>query len=292
MFFPTTAMVLSMVLNLPKLDQAIAGEYKNLPEPVRLPGCVPLHGEDLADPFQDRKNGAYRLVLDMSKLYNLAEGIMVNSFLDLEPGAFKVLKEEGWCKPPVYPVGPLIQMGSISVGDGSDCLRWLDKQPIGSVLFVSFGSGGTLSHEQLNELALGLEMSGHRFLWVVRSPPHDKSANASYFGARSINDPFDFLPSGFLERTKGVGLVVPSWAPQVQVLSHGSTGGFLSHCGWNSILESIVYGVPLIAWPLHAEQRTNAALLTDYLKVALRVKPNENGIVERGQIAKYAQRPI
>ncbi|GAV88374.1 UDPGT domain-containing protein [Cephalotus follicularis] len=127
-------------------------------------------------------------------------------------------------------------------------------------------------------------MSGQKFLWVVRSP-HDK-ANATYFSARSIKDPFDFLPNGFLERTKGVGLVVSSWAPQVQVLSHGSTGGFLTHCGWNSTLESIVHGVPLIAWPLYAEQRMNSVLLADDLKVALRVKANENGLVLREDIAK------
>ena len=88
-------------------------------------------------------------------------------------------------------------------------MRWLDKQPNGSVLYVSFGSGGTLSYEKLNELALGLEMSRQRFLWVDRSP-HEIATNASFFSVQSIKDPFDFLPKGFLERTKDVGLVVPS----------------------------------------------------------------------------------
>jgi hydroquinone glucosyltransferase len=170
-------------------------------------------------------------------------------------------------------------------------LRWLNKQPHSSVLFVSFGSGGTLSHEQLNELASGLEMSGQRFLWVVRSP-NEKAANAAYFSGQSANDPFAFLPNGFLERTKGVGLVVPSWAPQVQILKHGSTRGFLTHCGWNSTLESIVHGVPLIAWLLYAEQRTNSVLLADDLKVALRVKVNDNGLVGHKDMANYAREVI
>ncbi|XP_057510861.1 hydroquinone glucosyltransferase-like [Actinidia eriantha] len=287
-FFPTTAMALSFVFYLPVLDRSFDGEYRDLPESVTLPGCVPVRGSDMADPVQDRKHEAYRLTLHHSKRHSLAHGILVNSYLDLEPGAFKALKEDWTGIPPVYPVGPLIQDGSARGGDGSECLKWLDKQPRGSVLFVSFGSGGTLSHDQLIELAMGLEMSGQRFLWVVRSP-HESASNASYFTAQTIQDPFDFLPQGFLDRTQGLGLVVPSWAPQIQVLAHGSTGGFLTHCGWNSTLESIVHGVPFIAWPLYAEQKMNAVMLTDDLKVALRVKVNENGMVGREAIAEYVK---
>jgi hydroquinone glucosyltransferase len=288
-FFSTTAMVLSLLFYLPELDEMFSCEYRDLPEPVKIPGCVPVHGSDLGDPFQDRKAEAYKRSLHCVKQYSLADGIMVNSFMDLEPGAFEALKKGGEGKPPVYPIGPLIQSGSNGGVDESDqCLRWLDKQPNRSVLYVSFGSGGTLSQEQLNELALGLEMSGQRFLWVVKSP-HEKAANATYFNVHSMKDPFDFLPKGFLERTKEMGLVVPSWAPQIQVLSHGSTGGFLTHCGWNSTLESIVHGVPMIAWPLYAEQRMNAVLLADDLKVALRVKVNDKGLVGHKDIANYAR---
>ncbi|KAF9614931.1 hypothetical protein IFM89_021361 [Coptis chinensis] len=287
-FYPSTANALSLFLELPKLDEMYSCEYRDLLEPVKLPGCVPLHGRDFLDPLQDRKNEAYTWLLHHSNRYKLAEGILVNSFVDLEPDTFEALKEEKPDRPPIYPVGPLIQSGSTNKGaDGSNCLKWLDEQPHGSVLFISFGSGGTLSKEQLNELAIGLEMSEQRFLWVVRSPS-EKAANASYFSAQSAKDPFDFLPKGFVERTKGLGLVVPSWAPQVQVLSHGSTGGFLSHCGWNSTLESIVNGVPLIAWPLFAEQKMNAVML-DYMKVALRPKFDENGIVRRDEIAKVVK---
>ncbi|KAE8681538.1 UDP-glycosyltransferase 72B2 [Hibiscus syriacus] len=283
-FFPSTAMALSLFLYLQKLDPMVSCEYRDLPE-VRIPGCIPIKGKELLDPVQDRKNDAYRWVLHHGKRYRLAEGIMVNSFVDLEGGALKALEEKENGNPPVYPVGPLVNVDPSNKTDGFDCLKWLDDQPHGSVLYVSFGSGGTLSSDQLNELAIGLEMSEQRFLWVVRSP-NDMVSNATFFSAESQKDPFDFLPKGFLERTKGRGLLVPSWAPQSQVLSHSSTGGFLTHCGWNSILESVVFGVPLIAWPLYAEQKMNAAMLTEDIRVALRPKPNENSLISPDEIAK------
>ncbi|XP_062028572.1 hydroquinone glucosyltransferase-like [Rosa rugosa] len=89
LFFPTSAMDLWFVFELPKLDETTTCEYRDLPEPVQYSGCVPLHGRDLADPVQDRSNDAYKALLSISKRYKSAAGIMVNSFADLEPGAFK-----------------------------------------------------------------------------------------------------------------------------------------------------------------------------------------------------------
>ncbi|KAI3920225.1 hypothetical protein MKX01_017882 [Papaver californicum] len=288
-FFPSTAMFLALFLQLPKLDQEYTCEYRDVPEPIQIPGCVPINGIDLFDPAQDKKNEAYKWILHHARRYKLAEGIIVNSFDDLEPGPIKALKRAESGNLPVYPVGPLIRTGDgDDVSDPWGCLKWLDDQPLGSVLFISFGSGGTLSGEQLTELALGLEMSQQRFLWVVRSPS-DKVANATYFNPQSVKDPFEFLPEGFIERTKKLGLVVPSWAPQVQIFSHVSTGGFLSHCGWNSTLESVVHGVPLIAWPLFAEQKMNALMLTEDLKVALRPKANQQGIIGRDEISRVVK---
>lgn len=150
-------------------------------------------------------------------------------------------------------------------------MSWLDNHPCDSVLFVALGSGGTLRSEQLTELAWGLEASKQRFILVVQKPT-DVSAFATFFNVGSDeNDPVAYLPEGFVRRTEGVGLVVPSWAPQVAVLCHEATGGFLSHCGWNSTLESMVHGVPMIAWPLYAEQKMNATMLTEEVGVA--VKP-------------------
>ncbi|RZC61933.1 hypothetical protein C5167_023684 [Papaver somniferum] len=234
-FFPSTAMCLSLYYHLPTIDQVYSCEYIDVPHPIQIPGCVPIWGTDLMNPLEDRKSEVYK------RLLQYWEGLI-------------------W-------------------------LQWLDNQPLCSVLFISFGSAGTLSSEQLTELALGLEMSEHKFLWVLRSP-NDKSAEANYLKSETAADPFEFLPKGFLDRTKMSGFVVSSWAPQVQILSHESTGGFLTRCGWNSILESVIHGVPLIAWPLFAEQKMNAVMLTDDLKVALRPRVNNNGIIRRDEISR------
>lgn len=288
-FFPTTALVLSFFFYLPKLDTITSAEFRYLPEPIQLPGCVPVHGHDLFNPLHDRKTQTYKAFVHMTNRYNLAAGIMVNSFMELEPGPFKALIQRIHGNPPVYPVGPLTQTESSNGSEQPECLSWLDKQPKVSVIFVSFGSGGTLSQEQLTELAIGLEMSGQRFLWVIRTP-NDKTSNGAFFTLKGNTSPFDYLPNGFLERTKDLGLVVDSWAPQVRVLAHGSTGGFLTHCGWNSTLESVVHGVPLVTWPLYAEQKMNAVLVGDEgLKVGLRVKTDEQGIVRREEICEYVK---
>ncbi|KAK1420222.1 hypothetical protein QVD17_21641 [Tagetes erecta] len=287
-FFPSNAMSLAFTFYLPKLDQMVSCEYRDLLEPVQIPGCLPVHGQDLIDPVQDRKNDAYKWMLYNVKRYKMAEGIVVNTFKELESDALKALLVDEPGKPRVYPVGPLVQTGSIGDGvDESGCLKWLDGQPSGSVLYISFGSGGTLSTNQLNELAMGLELSGQKFIWVVRSP--NDQPNATFFDSHGHNDPLRFLPKGFLERTQGSGLVVPSWAPQAQILSHTSTGGFLTHCGWNSVLETVVHGVPIIAWPLYAEQKMNALYLTEGVKVALRPVTSENGIVGHLEIARVVK---
>ncbi|CAJ2664919.1 unnamed protein product [Trifolium pratense] len=281
-YSPVSATTLSLSFYLPKLDEETLCEFKDLPKPIKLPGCVPLHGRDLSTHLQDRSSQDYKHFLQIVKLYGIADGILVNSFLEMERGPIKALNEGN---PSVYPVGPIIQtITSYVDAKGLECLSWLDKQQSCSVLYVSFGSGGTLSQEQIVELALGLELSNHKFLWVVRAP--SSSVNAAYLSAQNDVDPLQFLPSGFLERNKEKGFVIPSWAPQIQILSHRSIGGFLTHCGWNSILESVVHGVPIITWPLFAEQKMNAVLLSEGMKVGLRPKVNENDIVERVEVAK------
>ncbi|KAK6947902.1 UDP-glucuronosyl/UDP-glucosyltransferase [Dillenia turbinata] len=288
LFYTSAALDLSSMFYLPKLDETYSGEYIDLPEPLKLPGCIPFQARDLVDTLHDRQNEAYKWLLHAVKRYRMADGIILNSFTGLEPGACKALNEDWPGFPPVYPVGPLIRtISSREDEDGSECLKWLNQQPRGSVLFISFGSGGTLSHEQLLELAYGLEMSGQRFLWAVRSP-HDLASSGAFFTVKSAENPFYFLPDGFIERTKDLGLVVSSWVPQIKILNHSSTGGFLTHCGWNSTLESVVHGIPLIAWPLFAEQRQNAVLLSEDLKVAVRVQANEK-VVGREQIAGYVK---
>ncbi|TKY66294.1 UDP-glycosyltransferase 72B1 [Spatholobus suberectus] len=277
-------MALSLLLHLPKLDEELSSKYKDLKEPIKLPGCVPLLGVDLPAPTQNQSSEAYMSLLERAKAMVIADGIIINTFLEMESDAIRALEELQNRKIRLYPTGPITQKGSSNEANESNkCLRWLDKQPPCSVLYVFFGSGGTLSQHQINELALGLGLSCQRFLWVLRVP--SDSTSAAYLEAAN-KDPLQFLPSGFLERTKEKGLVVPLWAPQVQVLSHSSVGGFLTHCGWNSTLESVQEGVPLITWPLFAEQRMNAVMLTNGLKVALRPKFSEDGIVEKKEIVK------
>ncbi|CAO2815064.1 unnamed protein product [Amaranthus hypochondriacus] len=283
MYFTTNAMNLLFTFNLNKLHETVSCNFCDMVDPVVLPGCVPIYGRDFEDALQDRNSEAYSWIFYHLKRYELAEGIFINTFMDLEPGAIQTLQTEDPNRPSVYPIGPIVRSGLGSKVDGSNCLTWLDRQPYKSVLFVSFGSGGTLTSNQLYELAIGLENSEVRFLWVVRRP-NDESSFGSYYNNHDQDDIFNFLPKGFAERTKDRGLLVMSWAPQIDVLSHKSTAGFLTHCGWNSVLESIVHAVPLIAWPLYAEQKMNAVILNEGLKVALRPKYNEHGIVEADHV--------
>ncbi|KAK4485437.1 hypothetical protein RD792_008077 [Penstemon davidsonii] len=131
-------------------------------------------------------------------------------------------------------------------------------------LFMLFGTSTSMSDEEIEELALGLEQSKQRFLWVLRDA--DKG-NVFHGEARRGK-----LPEGFEERVKGVGIVVRDWAPQIEILAHESTGGFMSHCGWNSCIESITMGVPVAAWPMHSDQPRNTVLVTEVLKIGLVVR--------------------
>nr|WIW42670.1 UDP-glycosyltransferase [Nicotiana tabacum] len=158
-----------------------------------------------------------------------------------------------------------------SGGGRNFVLNWLDEQTPESVLYISFGSGGALSLEQLAPLAFGLELSEHKFIWVVRPPSEVVVDYLDVDKERGDGTP-QYLPEGFLTRTKKFGLVIQMWSDQGGILSHPSVGGFLSHCGWNSCIESITNGVPIIAWPLYAEQRQNATMLTEELGVAVKPK--------------------
>ncbi|XP_027351153.1 hydroquinone glucosyltransferase-like [Abrus precatorius] len=286
-YFTTSTMTLSLLLQFPTLHEKVSGEYPDHIESIQIPGCMPIRGHDLPDDFHDRSSVVYKLILQRSKRLSLADGFLVNSFYEMEEDIVRSLQEHSGSSKnnaPIYLVGPIIQTGSSNMSNISQCLSWLENQRPQSVLYVSFGSLCSLSQQQLNELALGLELSGQKFLWVLRAP--SDSTNPTFVGARN-DDPLQFLPHGFLERTKEQGLVIPYWAPQTQILSNISTGGFITHCGWNSTLESIVMGVPMITWPLCADQKMNAILLAEGLKVALRPEFNKNdGTVEKEEIAK------
>ncbi|XXG83898.1 hypothetical protein AAC387_Pa10g1545 [Persea americana] len=293
LFCTSSAAFLAYLLYLPMLHQQTEGEFCDLGGPIMIPGCAPIQIKDLNDAVKDRKSEGYRWFLHHVRRYKEADGILVNTWDELDWKSLRALREEDAFKqiptPSVYPIGPLIKEVQTSLR-GVECLLWLDKQPPESVLFVSFGSGGSLSSAQVKELAWGLEQSQQRFLWVVRRP-NDFTQSASFFSSGGNEDDgnlAEYLPVGFLDRTRDVGLVVPCWAPQVEILAHSSTGGFLTHCGWNSTLESLVHCVPMIAWPLYAEQRMNAPMLVD-LRVAVRPIGAGDRVVGRKEIERVVR---
>ncbi|CAI9099852.1 OLC1v1036734C1 [Oldenlandia corymbosa var. corymbosa] len=145
------------------------------------------------------------------------------------------------------------------------CLEWLDKQAPNSVVFVSFGTTTSLSDQEIKVIAVGLEESNQKFLWVLRDADTGHLFNQK---DRSLEDK---LPQGFETRMNRRGIIVRDWAPQSDILAHSSTGGFLSHCGWGSCMESISRGVPMALWPMHSDHPTNSVLMTQVLKVGLLV---------------------
>jgi hydroquinone glucosyltransferase len=276
-FIPCSCLTLSVFLHVPELDKSFPGNLRDVEEPIRLPGCVPITGPDFLEPIQTRSDGAYALLIQHGKDLLDMKGILVNSFEELEPKVVKAYKDskEGW--PPIYAVGPLIRPieHELDQVQENETVSWLDLQPDTSVVYVSFGSWCTLKPQQLTELAFGLEESGHRFIWVVK-----ESVNGSLA---------DVLPEGVLERTKEISRIITTWAPQVSILKHKSIAAFVTHCGWGSSLEGIINGVPLIAFPMFAEQKMNAVLLTEEVKVALRLRGSESGLVLRDEISRVVK---
>ncbi|XP_059653400.1 anthocyanidin 3-O-glucosyltransferase 2-like [Cornus florida] len=201
-----------------------------------------------------------------ARRFRRTKGILVNTFMELESHAVKSLSDSK--TPPIYPVGPVL---NLKIGDGSHqsdaIMSWLDDQPPLSVVFLCFGSLGSFGKEQVKEIADALERSGYRFLWSLRQPPPKGKVELP----KEYENPQEVLPEGFLERMAGMGKVI-GWAPQVAVLSHPAVGGFVSHCGWNSTLESVWCGVPMAAWPLYAEQQLNAFEMVRELGLAVEIK--------------------
>ncbi|CAN8270374.1 unnamed protein product [Cochlearia groenlandica] len=213
----------------------------------------------------------FHIILGQTRRFKEFKGILVNSFVELEPQAMKFLSGGDHPLQTVYPVGPILDLkinDQNSVDDKqSEVLLWLDEQPRKSVVFLCFGSMGGFREEQAKEIAIALERSGQRFLWSLRR------ANPK----GTIGPPGEFpnleeiLPEGFLERTAEIGKVI-GWAPQTAVLANPAIGGFVSHCGWNSTLESLWFGVPIATWPLYAEQQVNAFELVEELGLAVEVR--------------------
>ncbi|XP_048138759.1 anthocyanidin 3-O-glucosyltransferase 5-like [Rhodamnia argentea] len=293
-FITSTAWFLAVTVHFPHIDEEAEHKHRVMKRPLDIPGCRSIRYEDTLDRFLDptdrNLNSSFtRVGMEISN----ADGILVNTWQDLEPLTLLALENEKFLgrvvKGLVYPVGPLVRPAGRS--SKSEVIDWLDMQPMESVIYISFGSGGTLSVKQTSELAWGLELSQHRFIWVVR-PPVDDDVSANFFNVTNSHDGTpSYLPDGFYTRIQNRGMVVPMWAPQTEILAHQSIGGFFSHCGWNSALESMVNGVPMVAWPLYAEQQMNAAMLAEELEVAVRpkIRPN-NGVIGREEVAEMVRR--
>lgn len=218
----------------------------------------------------------------MSTAVSLAKsrGMITNSFYELEPRFADYwsqhLGPKSWC------VGPLClanqpMIANITHPDNKHetWMQWLncklaDRQP---VLYVAFGTQAELSPEQIQEIARGLELSNTSFLWVTRPKVLDHL-------------------KGFEERVKDRALIVKEWVDQSEVLKHKSIKGFLSHCGWNSVMESICAKVPILALPLMAEQHLNARFVVEEIGVGLRIMPRNGsvrGFVEAEEVEKMVR---
>ncbi|XP_055811232.1 UDP-glycosyltransferase 92A1-like [Solanum dulcamara] len=309
-----TAAYVSLWLNLPHL-LAIDGVFK-------MPGfddsCCFFSVNQL-HPFMKLANGNDPWSKVLKSLFSPSLdslGFLCNSVEEIEPMGVKAI--ENLTKLPVWCIGPLLPQCMLKKGEkgpifeskngkdqifesrnGTDqifesrirkehglspekCIEWLNKHPQSSVLYISFGSQNTISTSQMMALALGLEDSERPFIWVIR-PPIGFDIKGEF---RS-----EWLPKGFQERVSKSqkGLIVKSWAPQLQILSHSSTGAFLTHCGWNSVLESLSQGVPIISWPLAAEQAFNSKMLMEEMGVCVELTKGFSSDIEKEVVKKVVE---
>ncbi|KAK8626900.1 hypothetical protein V6N13_134530 [Hibiscus sabdariffa] len=206
-----------------------------------------------------------RIVQDnMRKSKENCYGMVVNSFYELEPAYVEQFKKgnRAWIVGPVSlynrNIADKAERGKKAAIDEQTILSWLHSKPPNSVLYISFGSSPRFAPQQILELAHGLQASNQPFIWVIRNVFNGEGA--------------EFLTE-FEEkmRESKQGLIINGWAPQLLILEHGSVGGFMTHCGWNSTLEGVSCGVPMITWPISAEQFYNEKLVTDVLKIGVRM---------------------
>jgi UDP:flavonoid glycosyltransferase YjiC (YdhE family) len=226
----------------------------------------------------DRGDVMLNFFIHEAERLSLPDAIMINTFDDLEAPTLDAMRAT---LPPLYTVGPLLLHARRAVTEGSQLdalgsnlweeqgglLEWLDGQAAGSVVYVNYGSITVMSNEQLLEFAWGLAGSGYAFMWNIR-PDLVKGDTA-------------VLPPEFLSSVKDRAMLT-TWCPQEAVLAHQAVGLFLTHSGWNSTLESICAGVPMLSWPFFAEQQTNCR----YVRTEWGVGMEIGGEVRRAELAE------
>ncbi|KAL4319867.1 hypothetical protein GQ457_18G006140 [Hibiscus cannabinus] len=198
-----------------------------------------------------------------------SSGMIANTMEFLEHAALSVIRE--YSPAPVFTIGPFHKLAPSSssslLQEDSHCISWLDKQAPKSVIYVSFGSMASLSKQDIVEIAWGLASSEQPFLWVIRP------------GLVHGSEGTELLPDGFQETVGERGFIV-KWAPQQEVLAHEAVGGFWTHCGWNSTLESVSEGVPMLCSPCFGDQFLNMKYICYVWKIGLRLETE----LERGKI--------
>lgn len=256
---------------------------------LRQEGLIPIQDSKLLEPVPDLDPLRFKDLFlvsneDLDAWLNLlssfcdiksSSAMIFNTADLLEQQPLKILKEK--FQVPIFSIGPIHKISppifSSLVEEDTSCISWLDMQTPNSVLYISLGSLNFLNDTELTEMAWGLANSKQPFLWVV--PPEKLG------GSRSL----DSLPEGF-EEAVGERSYLVKWAPQKKVLAHGAVGGFLSHCGWNSTLESIGEGVPMICRASYGDQKVNARYLSHVWRVGVEL---EKGL-EREKIESAVRR--
>lgn len=234
---------------------------RKLPFEPHLLRRLPTSAESMSQEFMEFIKLQYsHQTIHVGNLYDSSRVIEGKFIEALEKD--EINGKNHWAVGPFNPVE--IQSEISDSGHRHNSLQWLDNQPEKSVIYVSFGTTTTFTEEQIGELAVGLEKSDQRFLWVLRDA--DKG-DVFMDGGRKV-----LLPEGFEERVAERGLVVRDWAPQLEILGHRSIGWFVSHCGWNSCMEAMTAGVAIAAWPVHSDQPRNAFLLVEVLGVGLMMR--------------------
>ncbi|GMJ01653.1 hypothetical protein like AT1G05675 [Hibiscus trionum] len=246
---------------------------------VSMAGLPLLQARELPSFVYDIK--AYptftQLLTDQFSTFNKADWVFFNTFTSLENEVINWISSQRAIKT----IGPTVPSMYLDkrVEEDNDysihlfkpeieiCVKWLNSKQTGSVVYVSFGSLATLGEDQIENLAMGLKRSERNFLWVVRESEQKK------------------IPANFIEETTEKGLVV-AWSPQLQVLGHEAVGCFMSHCGWNSTMEALSLGVPMVAVPHWTDQPTNAKFIVDVWQVGIRAKVDEAGIITKEEIER------
>ncbi|KAF9665695.1 hypothetical protein SADUNF_Sadunf16G0150200 [Salix dunnii] len=279
-FFTQTFAVTAVLYHAAQGAIQVPIEESDQAAAVSLPSLEKLEFNDLPSFAIDASSYPAIRELLLGQFSNILEArwLIWNSFNELEVEVVDWMRINKWS---VKPVGPLIPSMFLDkrLGDDNDyglnlikptsdvCMKWLDSKEPGSVVYVSFGSLAAVGEEQMAELAWGLKRSNRCFLWIVRESEESK------------------LPRDLVKETSGRSLII-KWCPQLQVLAHKSVGCFMTHCGWNSTLEALSIGVPMVAMPQWTDQPTNAKYITDVWRVGVRVKANEKGIVTREEVER------